>query len=402
MLAWEMCKSAFDSLVANKLRSLLTMLGIIVGVGSIIAIVAVGQGGQQAIIAAIDNPALSEAAIIVPKAILAGNVTSTADIPAFSPADTALALATPGVEDVYSTPSQSDVITAGGKTTPVTVQAGPSFLPLIAQFEVVQGRMFLPIDTAVHRRVIVITQSVAKSLFGSDSAGVGRLVGLEGQLFEVIGVAKSTSTSILSALAPSLNVYMPTTTFMDLYPSTQNFELELRVAPGYDKNQVAARLIAVLDAKYHGDLFENAAGFIAGITNTVTTVTGIITTIVGAIASIALVVGGIGVMNIMLVSVTERTREIGIRISLGASRTTILWQFLIEAIVLTTLGGLIGITIGWLIAALASTIGHLPSLISWQAALGSFLFSAFVGILCGIYPASRASRLNPIDALRYE
>lgn len=405
MLGLELWRSAFDSLLVNKLRSVLTMIGIIVGVGSIITIVAIGQGGKSAIVNEIQSANPQDTVEIIPKSLLSQpGQSNTTGIKSFSPADFALVRSFSGVKDVYTTPQTSDTVANdAGKHDSVTVQSGPSYLPTIDKFKITAGRMYLPMDNTAHRHVAVITSQVAKDLFGKPAAAIGKFVSLQGQLLQVIGVSESTDSSPLARLLPGRNVYIPTSTFSDLYPGEPLQVMDVRIAPGQDQTALSARIIAVLNAKYHADnAFTNASSYIASFTQMISKVTTIITVIIGSIAAIALFVGGVGVMNIMLVSVTERTKEIGIRMSLGATRTNILWQFLVEAMVLTTLGGGLGILLGWLVAAIVSMSFHLPSLVSWQSVFGSFFFSAIVGILCGLYPASRASRLNPIEALRYE
>ncbi len=403
MIGWELWRTAFESLLANKLRSILTMLGIIMGVGSIIAIVAIGQGGQVAIVNEISSNFPQGTIQIAPKAILTQSPTfHSSGITTFSQADFQIVSGFSGVQDVYQTPNTQDVLTYGGKSQYVQVMSGPSFLPRLDQFQIIAGRMYVSADRLAHRPVIVLFKDVATAFFGSVQHAIGQYVSLRGQLLQVIGVAQSTNQTLFAGLQGQTNVVLPTTTYEDLYPGYPIYVMGIIPKSGQDVTALTNRVIAVLNAKYHTDAFENASTYIHTIENTVSSVTGVITAIIGAVAAIALVVGGVGVMNIMLVSVTERTHEIGIRVSLGASRKTILWQFLVEAMVLTTTGGVVGIFLGVVCAELVSVFAHLPPLVSWQAALGSFLFSALVGIICGIYPASKAANLNPIDSLRYE
>lgn len=403
MLGTELWRSALESLMSNKLRSILTMVGIIVGVASIITIVAIGQGGKASIINEIESGNPQDTVEIVPKSLLSqpGAISST-EITSFSPADFDMVRSFSGVRDVYTTPQVTDTAANGGKHDTVVVSSGPSYLPDLDKFKITAGRMYLPMDDTAHRHVAVISSQVADDLFGSSKAALGQLIALQGQLLQVIGIAESTDTSPLARLVPDRNVYIPNSTFSDLYPGQPIQVMDVRVQPNQDKAALTSRIIAVLNAKYHANAFTNASAYIASFTQVISKVTTTMTVIIGAIAAIALFVGGVGVMNIMLVSVTERTREIGIRMSLGATRTTILWQFLVEAMVLTTLGGGLGILVGWLLSVIVSASFHLPSLVSWQSVVGSFVFSAVIGILCGLYPASRASRLNPIEALRYE
>jgi putative ABC transport system permease protein len=175
------------------------------------------------------------------------------------------------------------------------------------------------------------------------------------------------------------------------------------VAPGVDKADLSHRIVTALNIHAHNaDAFIDSSGLLLGVEQTVGKVTAILTLVIGAVAGIALIVGGVGVMNIMLVSVTERTEEIGIRMSLGATRGAILLQFLVESVLITVLGGILGILLGLSASWVVHWLTPLPSVVSWQAVLIGFLFSVAIGIVCGLYPANKAAKLNPIEALRYE
>lgn len=179
--------------------------------------------------------------------------------------------------------------------------------------------------------------------------------------------------------------------------------MDVLVQQGVNKEALTKRIVMALNIHAHSpDAFEDSTGFYSGIEHTIGTVTSILTMVIGAVAGIALIVGGVGVMNIMLVSVAERTEEIGIRMSLGAKRQDILLQFLVESMMITVFGGVIGIGLGMVISFGVEKFTRLPAHVPWQVILLSFLFSAIIGIVCGLYPANKASKLQPIEALRYE
>ena len=398
----EMLLSALSSLAANKLRSFLTMLGILIGVGSIIAILAIGRGGQAAIISTIESNRVQRTIQILPTELVQPGLPQPGQVLKFTPSDFGLARQFAGVQSVYFTLYGQATVRTAQKAVNVSVQAGPSYLDEIGHFIVVQGRMFDESDLIAHRPVAVLSQSMAAKFFGKGNP-VGRVVRLGGHPLQVIGVAASTQINLLSGLFGSDTLYMPATTCQDIYPWWTITEMDVEAQPGVDKTALAQRIVMALNIHAHtAQAFEDSAGFLMGLEHTIGTVTTILTLVISAVAGIALIVGGVGVMNIMLVSVTERTQEIGIRMSLGATRRAILLQFLIESVTITVIGGGLGIMLGLLAAGIVHWTTHLPATVGWVAVLGSFLFSAVIGVICGLYPANKASRLNPIDALRYE
>jgi len=393
---------ALTSLRANLLRTALTMLGILIGVASIIAIVAVGNGGKSAIVATIESNRAQNTIQILPKEVVEPGIPQPGQVLQFSQSDFGIAQQFAGVESVYYTLFGQSTVTARGQTVNASIDAGPSYLNEIGRFAVVSGHMFSEGDVIAHRPVILLSQPLATQLFHNQNA-IGRIVRINGQPLQVIGVTASTQISLLSGLLGNLNMYMPATTCRDLYPYWSITEMDIQISPSVNKDEIAKRIVTALNVHAHSSqAFEDSTGFYQGIEKTIRKVTSILTLVVGAVAGIALFVGGVGVMNIMLVSVTERTQEIGIRMSLGATRTAILMQFLIESVTITVLGGGLGVLLGVLVAAVVSWTTQLQTTVSWVVVLLSFLFSALIGIVCGLYPANKASRLNPIEALRYE
>ncbi|MBX6353888.1 MAG: ABC transporter permease [Thermoflavifilum sp.] len=398
----EMVLSAWDALRANKLRSVLTMLGIWIGVASIIAIFAIGQGGQSAVVSVIESQRLQRTIQILPREWIEPGLPQPGQVLSISDADLALARSFSGVASVGYTLYGQGPVSAVGHTVNASIQAGPADLDELARFMVVQGRMFTATDVVAHRPVALVSQSLAKKLFGAASP-VGRTVQVGGHPVHVIGETVSTQLGILSTLLGADEIYMPATTCRDFFPWWSITEMDVEVAPGVDKADLSRRLVTALNVRAgNPDAFVDSSGLWTGIEHMVDTVTRILTWIIGAVAGIALLVGGVGVMNIMLVSVAERTQEIGIRASIGARPRDILAQFLVEAVVITSLGGVAGIGTGIGVAAAVRAITGLPVGVGWPVVIGSFAFSAWIGLICGLYPAMKAARMNPIDALRYE
>lgn len=316
--------------------------------------------------------------------------------------DFSIAQSFQGVSQVNYTIYGTSTVSTSSRTANVSIEAGPSDLDDLARFTVIEGHMFQTPDVIAHRKVAVLSTSLAAKLFGNGNP-IGATVMVQGTPLQVIGVAQSQEANLFSLFLGSDYLYMPATTCRDLYPNWGISEMDVQIEPGANRDQLAKRIVTALNIHAgNAGAFEDSSGFLAGIAGTVQKVTTILTIVIGAIAGIALLVGGVGVMNIMLVSVTERTQEIGIRMSLGATRGAILLQFLIESMTITTIGGLAGILLGSGVGVAVSVVTGVPTYVSWPISVLSFLFSAVIGVICGLYPANKAARLDPIDALRYE
>ena len=406
---------AIRSLFANKLRSSLTMLGIIIGVGAVITLMSVGRGAQAAITSTFEQMGTnvlyvmstsSEAGGMM--AIQYGSMTPTLTL------DDAKALERiPSVAAVAPVNENIVEITAGGESKAAIIHgAGPEYQAAY-NYSVASGQFFSDRDVAARDTVVVLGNKVAKDLFGADDP-VGQEVKIKGKRFTVIGVLEPKGGAIMGVSLDDI-VVVPITTF-------QTKLFTQRTATGEDAVQTIAVKVASADAidgvteeteatlrKRHRLSADEENDFaiisMEQMLGMLQQVMGIFTIVLGAIASISLLVGGIGIMNIMLVSVTERTREIGIRKAVGAKRRDILLQFLVEAAVLSLVGGGIGILGGWGLSFLISLIDisgiTIHSVVTPDIVLLAVSVSVFIGLASGIYPAMRAGRLNPIDALHY-
>lgn len=392
----ENIKMALNSIRAHKLRSILTMLGVIIGVGAVIIVVAIGQGGEAMLKSELvgEENTLNiyyqptEDEIAANPNIWAENFFTQADIRSLE--------RIPEIKRVI--PYSFEYSKVGYRTESTDAYVNgitESYLdvyPLNVEF----GTSFSSTDFIGGRRTALITASLNEQLFEEES-GLGKIIRVNQQPVEIVGILEKPT----GIFAFGVNeVYLPADTWGQIFGKNTFNQVSVQ-ATNADNLQIAGeKAVDVLNANHNTQGYEvfNMEE-IAAVVGQVTT---IMTMIIGGIASISLLVGGIGVMNIMLVSVTERTREIGIRKALGATRSQILVQFLIESVILTLIGGLIGIALGAGLASLISLMLGWPSLVSIPVIVGATVFSMAIGVIFGILPANKASRLNPIDSLRFE
>ncbi|MDF2876094.1 MAG: macB 3 [Sporomusa sp.] len=403
---WQSVLIAFEGLKTNKLRSALTMLGIIIGVGAVIAMVSVGLGVQQKVQNSIAGLG-SNLLIVMPGAnspsggvrLAAGsNITLTKQDAQ------AIAREISGVNYVAPSVSQQFQIIYGNQNWKSTVQGTTQDFLQIRNFEVDSGSFFSNSDENSRARVAVLGQTVATNLFGGASP-LGQTIRIGKAPFRVIGVLKSKGQSSMGQDQDD-TVLVPLATAQDrLIGQAYLNNISVQVENDKVMDKVQAEITTLLRARHHLAANVENDFSVRNLTALMTTMqetTGTITLFLGAVAAISLVVGGIGIMNIMLVSVTERTREIGIRKALGATYRNILMQFIIEAIAIGVTGGLIGITLGVASARVISLVAGWNTVVSGAAILASFGVSVFIGLFFGIYPARKAALLDPIEALRYE
>ena len=406
MLLGETIGVALGALRANKLRSFLTMLGVVIGVGAVITVVALGRGAQQSVNARI--AALGTTLITVnPGQIFApGGVASGGDRAVMRVSD-AQALDTVGLPITAVEPEMQknlQVQYLNTNTNTTVLGTTPNYLE-VRKYSIAQGRMFTEGDDKASRRVAVLGSAVVDNLGVPASSLVGQNVRIGGMLFEVVGVLASKGTT--SGFGnPDDQVLIPITTAQfRVFGSDRLRQIGILASSEDQINNTMALVQRTLRREHRlrvgqPDDFQirNQADFL----NTLGETTQIFTFLLSGIAAVSLLVGGIGIMNIMLVSVTERTREIGVRKALGATPRNILLQFLIEAIVLCLLGGVGGILFGWAGAVALAKFGNFNTSVAPSSILLAFFFSGFVGILFGVWPARRAAGLDPIQSLRYE
>lgn len=397
MKLFENIKIALNSVLAHKLRSVLTMLGIIIGVGSVIAVVAIGQGGEQMLKESISGPNNTIDMTYTPSdEELNANPNALFEA-SFTEEDIQSIKTMSGVKQVASSTAQGMQLRFQDTTVDATVTGINEGYTNVHSLEIAEGQDLRDIDFRSGRRAAVISEGVKKELFNGQNA-IGEMIWMNGQPVEVIGVIAKQK----GMFSFDMNeIYVPFALLTTVFGLNEYDKLSIQVAHADQMKEVGKNAAARLNENHHTeDAYEmiNMEEIAAGIGQ----ITTVMTTIIGSIAGISLLVGGIGVMNIMLVSVTERTREIGIRKALGATRPQILVQFLIESVVLTLIGGVIGIALSLGGASLVSFFAGWPSLVSWEVVCGGVLFSMLIGIMFGLIPANKAARLDPIESLRYE
>ncbi|HTP79098.1 MAG TPA: ABC transporter permease [Bacteroidota bacterium] len=397
--------SAFRALQRNKMRSFLTMLGIIIGVGAVIAMLAIGQGAQYSVqqqISALGTNVL----MVFPGSQQAGGIKMGAGTMTNLTEDDALAVGRECPSVAYVSPGarSGGQVIAGNLNWATSIEGTSADYLEIRKWKVEYGDFYTDQDIKAAAKVCVLGATVADNLFPGGDA-VDQNVRIRNVPFKVIGVLERKGQNAMGQDQDD-NILAPYTTVLRRLSYTPNIRYILvsAISPGEimnAQNQISELLrMRHKINSYDPDDFtiRNQTDLASAATATSTTMT----ILLASIASVSLLVGGIGIMNIMLVSVTERTREIGIRMSVGARERDILTQFLIEALVLSLVGGILGIIFGVSGSQAISGLAHWPTIITFFSILLSFGFSIAIGIFFGFYPARKASQLNPIDALRYE
>ncbi|MFO7623032.1 MAG: ABC transporter permease [Anaerolineales bacterium] len=399
---------ALESLMSNKLRSGLTTLGIVIGVGAVIAMVSIGRGAEATITDSIQGIGTNllfvfrggSSDVRNPQPVTLGDAAAIAD-----------PFLAPSVEGVAPVIQGNGKITFGGESK-TTSLAGvtPDYAP-VRNYFVTEGEFITEEHMLAQASVVILGQDVARDLFDRTEGLVGETVRIEGQPFRVIGVLESRGGSAFSNEDDQAFVPLSTAQTRLLRRSTRDrVDLILvQAASAQAVPQAQEEVAQILRQRHRTEIGADDFTILTQQTflDTASTITNVLTIFLGGIAAISLLVGGIGIMNIMLVSVTERTREIGLRKALGAHKSDIMFQFLAESSVLSLFGGVIGILLGWTISVVVGRIAvannaQISPNIGLDIILLATLFSTAVGLFFGIYPANRAANLEPVEALRHE
>ncbi len=407
MKAKDLLKMAFSALKKSRLRTFLTMLGVIIGVAAVITMMAIGQGSRESIHTSLSGMG-SNMINIMPVMNEPGSVRlqgSSMQTLKQEDADAIVALESPNIKGVSPIVSTSGQAINGAENWPTSlIGVSPDYMA-IRQFKLKDGINFSGEDVREYNKVCLLGSTVVKNLFPGGENPIGKIIRFNKIPFQVIGVLQSKGQSNFGQDQDDI-ILAPYTTVQKRITATHYLNSIYVSAASELQSDIATREIKnVIREKHHlkstqDDDFDVRTQ--SELINTIGSTTSMLTILLTAIAGISLLIGGIGIMNIMYTSVTERTREIGLRMSLGANEGDILMQFLIEAVMISVTGGLIGVALGITASKIVSLIFHWPILISKMSILISFLVCGITGIFFGYYPAHKASLLDPIEALKYE
>jgi putative ABC transport system permease protein len=402
-------RAALRALRRNKMRSALTMLGIIIGVAAVIATVSIGQGADAAVQEQIRSLG-TDLLMIVPGATTASGVRSGwGGVSTLTAADAqAIKKDSPAVKDVSYFKREVVQVVAGDKNWSTAVQGAPPSFFTVREWPVVRGSAFNERDEEGAARVAVLGQTLVEQLFGVGHDPVGAAVRIKNVPFRVVGVLQTKGQTMWGQDQDDV-IIVPFSTAerrvlgTEFLGTVDNILVTARTtAEMTDASEQAAAVLRQRHRIQADEEDDFTVRNLADFARASQMASQVMTNLLLSVATISLLVGGIGIMNILLVSVTERTREIGIRMAVGAKGRHILLQFLVEATALSMVGGALGAVIGIAAATLVSRFAAWPTLVSPPAVVGAILFSGAVGIFFGFYPARKASRLDPIQALRYE
>ena len=407
----EALRSALDALRANVLRSALTMLGIIIGVTAVIVMVAVGSGARAKVMAQIQSLG-SNLIIVVSGSMTSGGVRmGVGSRWTLSEEDgAALAREVPQIQVAVGTVRGSAQIVAGNTNwSTVVLGVGPGYLEA-RDWELASGRDFTAQELSGAGKVILLGETVVKNLFGEGADPLGQIIRVRATPFTVVGVLSRKGQNTQGTDQDD-TVVVPVATAKQKVLGTSRANARavsamlVKVRDGEDMGDAERQMRDVLRQRHRLTAAQDDDFWIRNLTevaNTQLESSKAMALLLAAVAGVSLLVGGIGIMNIMLVSVTERTREIGLRLAVGARRRDILNQFLIEATTLAAIGGAVGVILGIGGSAVVAELAGWPTLIRPEVVLAAVGFSALIGVFFGFYPAQRASRLDPIEALRHE
>jgi putative ABC transport system permease protein len=397
---------AVRALVRNKLRAFLTMLGIIIGVASVIAMLAIGEGSKQKMRKEISSMG-TNMVMVMPNFQRRGGVSLGASSSmALKYSDvTALQNEAADISQVSPEVRASGQVIYSNQNTQTTIYGVSEEYLSIRKLEILSGRIFSANEIKSMAKVCILGQTVVENLFGSGTDPVGMSIRIKNLPFLIIGVLKDKGESGMGQDQDDL-ILAPYTTVQRRLAAIDYINGIYASAVSEEKSPLAIAQVEEILRRTH-KLKESAENDFrvmsqSELLKTITSITDIMTYLLGAIAGISLLVGGIGIMNIMFVSVTERTREIGLRMSIGGRSKDIMKQFLAESIILSILGGVLGVVFGYLLARLAGSLMSSQAIVKTQSVVLAFIVCFVIGVFFGWYPARKAANLNPIDALRYE
>lgn len=400
----QIIRSAIKALKGNLLRTALTMLGIVIGIASVILIISLGQGASSSITSQVSSLG-TNLIFVIPGKQIPGRPPVSSNSLTYKDA---LALVDktrlPDVGAVSAQVTTNAEVVANGQNKNTTIIGVGSAYSDINSLEMAQGEFITSEDENNYSRVAVLGPTVVEDLFGTDAEPIGETITIKSRSFRVIGVTKEKGSTSFSN--PDETVYIPVTTGMKVLLGqdyVHAISLEAQSSEKVDQTVEEVQTFLLDEHKIEDPaLADFTIRSSKEALSTLGVITGILTGMLAGIAAISLVVGGIGIMNIMLVTVTERTREIGLLKAIGAKQKDILTQFLIESVVLTISGGIVGILVGVSLAFLITRFAPIPFILDPMSILIAVGVSTVVGLIFGIYPARRAAKLSPIEALRHE
>jgi putative ABC transport system permease protein len=402
----NLSKVSLNALLRNKFRSFLTMLGIIIGVASVIAMLAIGEGSKKSIQDQISSMG-SNLVMVMPGTQMMGGVQQgNASSKALEIKDVeAIKANCPSIQEVTPEVRGGGQVVSGSNNWPTTFYGGDVNYLDIKKVEIKSGRMFTEQEVSSAAKVCLIGQTVADNLFGNDVDPVGQTIRFKNIPVKVVGLLKEKGENTFGMDQDDLLIGPYTTVQKRMLAITHINTILCSAMSEETTEQAVTEITAVMRFSHRlaaGDEDDFQIRTQAELVSTFSSISNILTTLLGAISAISLLVGGIGIMNIMYVSVTERTREIGLRMSIGGRGLDILMQFLIESMMLSVIGGVFGIILGVTASTIIGNLTGWPIAVMPMAVAMSFLVCTAIGIFFGWYPARKASNLNPIDALRFE
>ena len=407
MSALDLFRTALEALDRNRMRTLLSVLGIVIGIASVVSMLAIGEGSKESIRSQIAGMGTNMVTIMPNRNARSGakldrsaqEVLEEADVEILRERASLLRWVSPYLQS-------SGQWINGANNWPAQIQGvSPDYLS-IRGLSVASGRNFTESETASRSKVCLLGKTVADNLFPDGTDPVGKWVRFNKRPMLVVGVLAPKGTNGFGQDQDDIVLAPWTTVQRRILSTTSIRNIQASVADENRVDEAIEEATGLLMERRRGKTASDEEPFVIRSQKEMLDMMGstaqTLSFVLTAVAALSLLVGGIGIMNIMLVSVTERIKEIGLRMAIGATPACILWQFILEAVVLSTVGGAIGVALGVGAAKVIGEVNHWPIVIEFSSALYSFLFSAFVGMFFGFYPAYRASKLNPIECLRYE